>query len=563
MRRLGGRLRGLLHDRRRDERGAAAVLMGIGLTLVLVAIAAFSVDLGMQRATRRDMQALADLVALDLARQLDGRTVSGLAATMNTEMARSVARNGDTLGDAPELDWDLGRMDGSDFVELSDDDVPSAVRVSAGTSVDFQFGGVTGVTQGDAARTAIARRAVPSVCFSVGAKTLTLNTAESALGPLLNGILQANLGAIGYEGLVDVKNVSVPLVDLLVELNVGSIDQVATTNVSLLNLMLATADVLRAEGNTAAAQILEGITLTVPGLDIPLGDILDVGTATDLSGLDVDLNVLDIIGAGIVAANGENAIAVSVPGVTEITIIEPPKTGCGARGATAESGQIRLRLAPSLLSAALPWLLESTVDLSVIVGAATATIDADLECLPDVVTMRTRTAAVDVLPPVPPSQGQVELGVTMSKFLNSIPALGPVLSLALNLLGLNRVDLDVALRGGVSVTEERRRILYPEPPELPPVVTFPETGVAQALTVQVDHVKLGLGQQGLLSVLNPVLASVLSGVVVPIANPVVALLNTALTPIFNTLTSVLGLKLGVADVRMHGRPVCAGVKLVG
>ena len=57
-------------NRRRDERGAVAVLTAALLT-ALVVMAAFVVDIGMQRVARRDMQALADVVALDLSRELD------------------------------------------------------------------------------------------------------------------------------------------------------------------------------------------------------------------------------------------------------------------------------------------------------------------------------------------------------------------------------------------------------------------------------------------------------------------------------------------------------------
>ena len=48
-------------------------MVAIMLT-VLMGASAFAVDIGMQRVARRDMQALADAVALDVARLLDGRT---------------------------------------------------------------------------------------------------------------------------------------------------------------------------------------------------------------------------------------------------------------------------------------------------------------------------------------------------------------------------------------------------------------------------------------------------------------------------------------------------------
>ncbi len=69
--------------RKRDERGTTIVLVAI-VSIVLVTIAAFAVDLGMQRVARRDMQALADAVALDLARLVDGRTAQQIVAGSGT-----------------------------------------------------------------------------------------------------------------------------------------------------------------------------------------------------------------------------------------------------------------------------------------------------------------------------------------------------------------------------------------------------------------------------------------------------------------------------------------------
>ena len=64
-----------------EERGAVAVFLAVTVALV-VGIGTLAVDLGMQRVVRRDMQALADVAALDLARELDGRTISELAAEL-------------------------------------------------------------------------------------------------------------------------------------------------------------------------------------------------------------------------------------------------------------------------------------------------------------------------------------------------------------------------------------------------------------------------------------------------------------------------------------------------
>ena len=57
-----------------QTRDRGAVIPIVALTLgVLVLSTAFAIDLGSQRADRRDMQAIADVVSLDLSRKLEGR----------------------------------------------------------------------------------------------------------------------------------------------------------------------------------------------------------------------------------------------------------------------------------------------------------------------------------------------------------------------------------------------------------------------------------------------------------------------------------------------------------
>jgi len=103
----------LRHRAQRNDRGAVAAAISVLMAFVLLAIAAFAVDIGMQRVARRDMQALADIVALDLAREIDGRTQSQLAAEGSmtnpaSALRASLGRNSDTVGNDLEVDVDWG-----------------------------------------------------------------------------------------------------------------------------------------------------------------------------------------------------------------------------------------------------------------------------------------------------------------------------------------------------------------------------------------------------------------------------------------------------------------------
>src|SRR3546814_956158 len=79
--------------RERDESGAVAVMVGL-LTVVLVGVCSLAIDIGYQRVAKRDMQAIADIVSMDMARKLDGKTTGQLSgATWTDALADSLNRN--------------------------------------------------------------------------------------------------------------------------------------------------------------------------------------------------------------------------------------------------------------------------------------------------------------------------------------------------------------------------------------------------------------------------------------------------------------------------------------
>ena len=91
---------------RRGERGAIIPMVAM-LLVVLIPSTALAVDLGMQRVVRRDMQAMADVVALDLVRLVDGRTAAQIRSgynglsTLDAALVKSVARNDDVARATP------------------------------------------------------------------------------------------------------------------------------------------------------------------------------------------------------------------------------------------------------------------------------------------------------------------------------------------------------------------------------------------------------------------------------------------------------------------------------
>jgi uncharacterized membrane protein len=347
-------------SRHRDERGGVAVFTAICLVLLL-AFAAMAVDLGMQRVVRRDMQALADVVALDLARELDNRsTQSELAPAIDSAdpgsvLRTSMARNGDTLGEDLEVTADWGSWDGTTWDTLADP--PTAVRVTAGAAVDFGFAPGNGA----ASRTAYAASST-SACYRLGSWAAAVRSGDSSLLAPLNDLLGADLDLLSYQG---IANAEVSLGQIALQPQIGDAERLLEGSVSAGDLLDATADALRAESggsNTVAIEalgVLHEATVGTPV--IRLGEALHV-SPTDTAALQTRLSVLDVVAPALLAAtaelsNGEHAVSIpqiqsDVPGVgSEFTgqlyVQQGAQLACGAPN-TAETDTDTSQLAGTM-----------------------------------------------------------------------------------------------------------------------------------------------------------------------------------------------------------------------
>lgn len=346
--------------RARDERGGVFLMVGL-MSMVLLLIAAFAVDIGMQRVARRDMQALADAVALDLARLVDGRKADAIKSGGNGKsslaaaLTDSVDRNDDTtLGSAPvvtailiELDDVTGlpvRNVANQVVEVAATDKPDAVLVSASTSVKFAFSSGSG----GAARTAIGQSA-SNACFRLGSFVASVRSGNSSL---LNELLgdALDVTAVSYSGLV---NADVTIGGLATQLGAATPSQLMTVNTTFRNLVKATADALRPDGTFASeVAILDQLRARNESrLDtqIALSDLFDLSTASTAA-LSTKISVLDLISAAALAFNEDVALETGViwnlPAVSnaeiKMRVSESPRLACGEVGrATATTGQLQ------------------------------------------------------------------------------------------------------------------------------------------------------------------------------------------------------------------------------
>lgn len=358
-------------SRPRQEDGAVALLVGL-MSTVLVVVAAFAVDLGMQRVVRSDMQALADTVALDVARLLDGRTAAEIRAgdlrhdPLDEVVAASVARNQSSLGEVVDVEATLVTLttdhlgavvamtDASgEPLPVADNVVPDAVAVRAEGEVDFAFSAGTG----GAARSSIANAAT-FACFRIGSFAAALATGGSPVSEVFEAVIKdalgLNLSAIGYQGLL---TTTVDLGDLAAELGAGTVEELASlNNLEVADLVAAYARVLGNDGNTAAqtevAQMAQNITST---LTIDAGEVLTTGAGSVLQGR---VNIIDLLGSAALGvatqvSNSNNFLDTGVAWATphvaqgniELTAIEPPQQACGIVGTQARTAQVEFNAA--------------------------------------------------------------------------------------------------------------------------------------------------------------------------------------------------------------------------
>lgn len=576
-----------------DERGAAAVLMGVGMTLVLLIIAAFAVDLGMQRTARRDMQALADVVALDLARNLDGRTSAQLASTMNAEMAKSLARNDDTVGSTPDLDWELGELRDGAFTQVGSNAVPTAVRVRADTDVDFALGPFTGVATGSAARDAVAQ-SEESACFRVGSFIASLDSAQGTLlNPLLNALLGSslNLNLVGYQGLAS-SNISLLSLVEVGGLGVGTVDELlALDNLSVGRLFVAAARVLDSQGKLAQANILRAINLAAATPTIAIGSLINAAPS-DSAALDATINVLDLVtGAALVANEGHAvnvpSLGISLPGVvsttTSLTVIEAPRTGCKRR--PAETAQVRLRVTATIPARSLNVSILGLANVGVALDETRVTLDLDVgRAIASLVSVHCNAGGPDYVKVALSSSvvGNINVNASLGAHVKvTVPLLGSggLLGQILSLLGLGsllnppEIQLDTGL--GVNVNAPptgsyAKEVTLPIPGAytVPAgggsgVILGPATAQTTGTTQMAIHYGL-LGNQTK-AVLNadPLYSTVLNPILSGVAASLNPLLTSLQSAIITPLSKMLGLQVGGADVFAVPTPTCQGVRLVG
>ncbi len=413
--------------RRDDERGAILAFVAIGMVMLLAATA-LSIDLGAQMLRRREAQAAADVAALDLAHLLDGRSAAAILVdpTWASTLLDSAARN---RFPATGLVAELGTYDRETdtFTPVTGPTVPDAVRVRAADTVRYAFARVLGILEGSVSRAAVASRGAIAG-FSIGSFGLALDSSTS---PLLDALLDDALDvqAVGYDGLA---HLDVGLDALAAELQLGTVDELLTTDVALRTLLLASANVLEDDGHTAEATFVRSIaTATALNTPVTVGDLVHVG-AGDGAGAIATLDALDLVAGSVLLANGTHALTTSaldlgVPGLgslqPSVSVIEVPQSAFGPLGTSAHTAQVSVSATASG-AIGLGFLLPTVqvqATLHATVADATGTISA-IDCA---TPGGLEVTVADALTTLSLQLQLTILGVTTTLTVQSTPASNP------------------------------------------------------------------------------------------------------------------------------------------
>lgn len=527
-----------IRDRRRNERGAMAIVIALITCFTLIPMGALAVDIGVQRVARRDAQDMADVVALDLARQLDGRTYDVINPTLQGLANKSLARNNASGMTVTAV---LGSVDSSAYDPThpyayftaavpGSTTPPTAVEVTVSGSVTFSLKPGTGSVSRSAIGTS-----KNTACFHLGSYAAEVNSGDSSLLAPLNNLLGLNLSLLSYKGLA---GANLSLADLAADTNIGSVDQLFSGNVTLDKFTAAAISVLNNQNNPNNAVAISALqAIRASGIDlskkINIADVISV-QKTDTTALASSFNVLDLIAGALQVADGTHALTIptltgTVPGVSSVTasmtVIEKPQGACDDQ--TATTNQVSLDVTFTLLPSAsgLGGLLGlksgvTTLKVHAAIAPATGKLAATY-CVP-------KGADVQVT--------------------SALTSLTAEVTTDLTLLGLPIAKLDSTATS--SAGTKSTTVQFRLPPDSLGVAKSAGSGTAvPTITVANGDVTL----LGAIS-LGPLVGALTSGLITPLVNPLIANVNSIL---LGPIATLLGLKLGGADVFLD-QLVCGG-----
>jgi uncharacterized membrane protein len=554
MKAVGGRA--VLASRARvfggDRRGAISVLTAASLTMVL-ALSALAVDAGSIYLQTRRLQGVADLAALSAANDI---TRAQLAAQA------TVSANGGGWRTAPQVVVTPGHYVADAATPAAQrfqptPVAPDAVRVKVSSEADLFFGAaLLGRSSVPIQRQATATRA-DLASFSIGTRLLSLQGGVA--NALLTGLTgsQVNLSVMDYNALVstDVSLFSyLDAVSTRLDLKAATYDKVLESKVTTGQALQALADALTTAGDTKAAAATRTVAIAAGNSQsADLSALVSVGPyggqdhVSGGSAATVALNAMDLTQAILQAGRGDRQIKLdlgaTVPGLADtqvwLAIGEPLNdapymTVAQDNSVIVRTAQTRLYIDAKLLGSGLLGGL-AQVHLPVLVELASGearlkTIDcgkkqASLEVRPSLGTLKIGDIDLDDLDnfkkPLTVDKADIVKAPLFRVSGKSDVAIG---GMAWQTVSFSSADVAARTIKTVKTND---------------TLAATTSSLLGNLDLDVDFlnlVHLGLGDTAILAALKPLLAAA--------AIP--------LDGVITSLTDLLGLGVGEADVRVNG-----------
>ena len=306
--------KGLSRKRIRRQSGSVATLGALWLMVAVICLA--TIDIGNVFWQKRELQKIADLAALAGA---SGMLDSGSCRKNAEVSAQSNGGISSEVVQAAAGRWEAGAATSSEEMFKEGVNPVNACKVLVRRLVPYLFFLSSGDLDGrNIEAKAIAYQTPRIAKVTVKSTLLSLDTEKSKLldaviGGLLGGKIK--LDVVGWRGIADANIELLKFLDALAiraGVNAGNYDQLVAAKIPLGKFMLAMADVLPRNGDLAAVNALEALSVGVGNISVALFDVLKLGTGLGTDALKTNVNVLDLVTALAQVANGKNAIGVGV-----------------------------------------------------------------------------------------------------------------------------------------------------------------------------------------------------------------------------------------------------------
>ncbi|MEG0446091.1 MAG: pilus assembly protein TadG-related protein [Comamonas sp.] len=353
--------------RTRRQSGSVAMLGALWLMVAVICLA--TIDIGNVFWQKRELQKIADLAALAGA---SGPLVSSCSSNKSASVYLNASANGLLAGELLEPivgKWvasDGGTVDkGLKAVDASSKDANACkVQIKRNVPYFFMFS-VSGSDKRIVNVTAIARQLPQLAKITIRSTLLSLNTDDSILEPLLNGLLGSavKIDAAGWKGLVNYDVDLLKYLNLLsvkLNLKVGDYETLLKTDVDVDFLLNAMIDLLPQEATASAQTSVLRVLLAAVRINpvkVKLSELLNLSTGLNDAALKASLNAIDMASALVLLANSKNAVNANIliPSLLSIVdakinvkIIEPPQWAIGNPAfdvIVAKTSQMKLGIA--------------------------------------------------------------------------------------------------------------------------------------------------------------------------------------------------------------------------